>query len=573
MLIKTVYFFIILFTFQSHIQATETPSSSRFLFLVDKESIEEIADRFSTTPDTILGIRALIKNKNVFLERDKESSEELQSGDILSLIDSPPFKMVDLGSDVSLLEASEKLSIPSEILAKLNTFTLAKNHGKQRKYVIQEVESLWSINRKKYEWGWQSLGSLFAPIYIVSLFLLGFGIVIALRKILGGNQTVVQKESTEKKEIPYVIIEVLNGNHKGKRVKMEQTDFTIGRDAGSNHGLTLEGESRVSGKHARIHLKPDGWVLNDLQSKGGTLINKRDISKDTKLSHGLIVELGFEGIRLKLEPFTPEVAKAYGAKSTTEIKRIAKEVNAGELSQKTKIFSFVVLMICLTISGFGYKTLVLENRISLVEENVVRHEKTLASMKMEIGAMDSRILSLEKSRTETESRLRNFTEKILEVSKKTEQNSREIKTLQDRLDKLPTKLQSFQTRSVEFSSAVKDLNTSVVQKKPEDEIQKKSDIVKEKFESLKTVAGELQIDVEEIEKSTTRIGVEPEKELESGVKIVDLLRGVKKSMRGVNPILKASFDILHSLVDNRIVLTLAPIIKEAGVLGIFGFLL
>ena len=103
MLIKTVYFFIILFTFQSHIQATETPSSSRFLFLVDKESIEEIADRFSTTPDTILGIRALIKNKNVFLERDKESSEELQSGDILSLIDSPPFKMVDLGSDVSLL--------------------------------------------------------------------------------------------------------------------------------------------------------------------------------------------------------------------------------------------------------------------------------------------------------------------------------------------------------------------------------------------------------------------------------------------------------------------------------------
>lgn len=540
---------------------------------MDKESTEEIADQFSTTPDTILGIRALIKNKNVFLERDKESSEELQSGDILSLNDSPPFKMVDLGSDVSLLEASEKLSIPSEILAKLNTFTLAKNHGKQRRYVIQEVESLWSINRKKYEWGWQSLGSLFAPIYIVSLFLLGFGIVIVLRKILGGNQTVIQKESTEKKEIPYVIIEVLNGNHKGKRVKIEQTDFTIGRDGASNHALTLEGESRVSGKHARIHLKPDGWVLNDLQSKGGTLINKRDISKDTKLSHGLIVELGFEGIRLKLEPFTPEVAKAYGAKSTTEIKRIAKDVNAGELSQKTKIFSFVVFMICLIISGFGYKTLVLENRISLVEENVVRHEKTLASMKMEIGAMDSRILSLEKSRTETESRLRNFGEKILEVSKKTEQNSREIKTLQDRMDKLPTKLQSFQTRSVEFSSAVKDLNTSVIQKKPEDEIQKKSDIVKEKFESLKTVAGELQIDVEEIEKSTTRIEVEPEKELESGVKIVDLLRGVKKSMRGVNPILKASFDILHSLVDNRIVLTLAPIIKEAGVLGIFGFLL
>ena len=573
MLIKTVYFLIILFLFQTHLHSTETTSPSRFLFRVDKESIEEIADRFSTTPETILGIRALIKNKNVFLEREKESSEELQSGDILSLLDSPPFKMVDLGSDVSPSQASEKLSIPFDILAKLNTFTLAKNHGKQRKYVIQEVESLWSINRKKYEWGWQSLGSLFAPIYIVSLFLFGFGMVIALRKFLGSSWPIVKEEPSEKKEKSFVIIEVLNGNHKGKRIKIEQTDFTIGRDAGSNHALTLEGESRVSGKHARIHLKPDGWVINDLQSKGGTLLNKRDISKDTKISHGLIVELGFEGIRLKLEPFTPEVAKAYGAKSTTEIKRIAKEVSAGELSKKTKIFSFVLLIICLTIAGFGYKNYVLENRISLVEENVLRHEKGLATMKMDLDAMDSRILSLEKSRTETESRLRNFSEKILEVSKKTEQNSREIKSLQDRVEKLPSKIQSFQTRSVEFLSVVKELNTSVLQKKSEDEIQQKSDIVKEKFESLKMVAGELQIDVEEVEKSTTRIEVEPEKELESGVKIVDLLRGVKKSMRGVNPILKASFDILHSLVDNRIVLTLAPIIKEAGVLGIFGFLL
>jgi hypothetical protein len=44
-------------------------------------------------------------------------------------------------------------------------------------------------------------------------------------------------------------------------------------------------------------------------------------------------------------------------------------------------------------------------------------------------------------------------------------------------------------------------------------------------------------------------------------------------MRGVNPILKATFDILHSLVDNKIVLTLAPIVKDIGVLGVFGFLI
>ena len=161
MLSKTVYFFIILFLFQTHLQANETPTSSRFLFLVDKESIEEIADRFSTTPDTILGIRALIKNKNVFLEREGDTSVDLQSGDILSLNDSPPFKIVDLGSDVSLSEASEKLSIPSDILAKLNTFTLAKNHGKQRKYVVQEVESLWSINRKKVRMGMAVFGFSF----------------------------------------------------------------------------------------------------------------------------------------------------------------------------------------------------------------------------------------------------------------------------------------------------------------------------------------------------------------------------------------------------------------------------
>ena len=571
MLSKIFTFSLYVLLLHSSISASEI--YSRFLFRVEKESFEEIADRFSTSPATLRGIMAIMKNKNSFVESENNSSEELRSGDILSLPDLPPYKVVDLGKTVSLKEASEKLSVPIEDLLRVNTFTLAKNGNNQSRYVIPEVESFWSINRKKYEWGLQYLGGFFVPIYSASLFLLGFGIVLSIRTILGSTKNVTQGQTQEKKEISYIIIEVLNGKFKGKRIKIEKTDFTIGRESDYNHELTLEGENKVSGKHARIHLKSDGWVINDLESKGGTLLNKRDISRDTKITHGMVIELGFGGVLVKLEPFTPEIAKAYGNRSTTEIKRIAREANAGEFSKKTKLFSFVILLICLILAGFGYKTFVLENRISLVEENIIRHEKSMKGLKSEIDAMNSRVNSLENSRKETESQLQLLLNKIQEVSRKTDQNSREIKSLQDRIDKLPAKLTSFQKRSVEFSKSVSDLNSLVIQKKSEDEIQNKSDDVKEKFDSLKEVAGELQIDVDELEKSSTRIEVEAEKEIESGVKIVDLLRGFKKSMRGVNPILKATFDTLHSLVDNKIVLTLAPIIKEVGVLGVFGFLI
>ncbi len=571
MLLKFLTFLLYVLFLHSSISASEI--YSRFLFRVDKESFEEIADRFSTSPSTLRGIMAIMKNGNSFVESENNSTEELKSGDILSLPDLPPYKIVDLGKSVSLREASEKLSVPMEDLLRVNTFTLAKNGNNQSRYVIPEVESIWSINRKKYEWGMQFLGGFFVPFYSGSLFLLGFGIVISIRKILGSSKNVTHEHIQEKKEISYIIIEVLNGKFKGKRIKTEKTDFTIGRESEYNHELTLEGENKVSGKHARIHLKSDGWVINDLESKGGTLLNKRDVSRDTKITHGMIIELGFGGVLVKLEPFTPEIAKAYGNRSTTEIKRIAREANAGEFSKKTKLFSFVILFICIILAGFGYKTFVLENRISLVEENIIRHEKSMVGLKSEIDAMNSRVISLEDSRKETESQLRTLLTKIQEVSRKTDQNSSEIKSLQDRVEKLPSKLTSFQKRSVEFSQSVTDLHLSVVQKKPEDEVQNKSDIVKEKFDSLKDVAGDLQIDIDELEKSSTRIEVEAEKEIESGVKIVDLLRGVKKSMRGINPILKAPFDILHSLVDNKIVLTLAPIIKEVGVLGVFGFLI
>ena len=560
--------FFVCTTFSSLVGREVVPT--RFLFQVDNETIEELADRFSTTPDTILGNRAILLEGNF---SDKITLDDpLKKGELLSFPDSPPYRVVHLQEKITVIQASEKLSYPEAELRKLNTFTLAKNLGTQSHFVIPEYESFWIFQKKKYEWGLQSLGFFFIPLYIGLLFFLGFGIVFVLRFLFKDSVNVVQKESS-KKESPYIILEVLNGTHKGKRIKIEKTDFTIGRESEHNHALTLEGENKVSGKHARIHLKPDGWVINDLQSKGGTLLNKRDISKDTRIFHGMTVELGFGGVQIRLEPFTPEVAKAYGAKSTTEIKQIAREANAKEISLRTRIFSIITLIICITLAAFGYKTQVLEKRISLVEEKILRHEKKMTELKTELEAVNSRISSLELSRRETETRLQNLFEKIKEVSRKTDENSLEIKTLKDRMDKLPSKLQIFHNKSAEFSKVVRELNTSVLQKDSEDTIQKKSDLVKEKLESLKQIAGELQIDIEEVEKSATRVELEPEKEKESGVKIVDLLRSVKKSMRGVNPVLKASFDILHSLLDNEIVLTLAPILKETGLMGVFGFLI
>ena len=82
-------------------------TTARFLYRVDTESVEELADRFSTTPDSISGCRTILLQGN-FPENDLRV--DLKKGELLSFPDSPPFKVVDLGEKTQIQKASEKLT-------------------------------------------------------------------------------------------------------------------------------------------------------------------------------------------------------------------------------------------------------------------------------------------------------------------------------------------------------------------------------------------------------------------------------------------------------------------------------
>jgi sigma-B regulation protein RsbU (phosphoserine phosphatase) len=79
-----------------------------------------------------------------------------------------------------------------------------------------------------------------------------------------------------------------------RTVTIDTLPFTIGRQADSNLYLT---NSQISRKHAIIHEDAEGFFLQDLGSRHGTLVN--DLRSDTaRLHSGDRIELGASGVTL-----------------------------------------------------------------------------------------------------------------------------------------------------------------------------------------------------------------------------------------------------------------------------------
>lgn len=91
--------------------------------------------------------------------------------------------------------------------------------------------------------------------------------------------------------MPYV--EVLNGPEVGEKVVLSQDVFFIGRDANNHLVLT---DRTVSRKHAVINLTEGKYVLSDLKSLKGLLINGVKKEEGT-LEHGDEVAIG--AVRLR----------------------------------------------------------------------------------------------------------------------------------------------------------------------------------------------------------------------------------------------------------------------------------
>lgn len=72
-------------------------------------------------------------------------------------------------------------------------------------------------------------------------------------------------------------------------------DITIGR--GTNNSIQIK-DSFVSHEHARLSRRGDKFLVEDLQSKNGTLVDGKPVKRVVSLSEGALLQIG--GVTFKL---------------------------------------------------------------------------------------------------------------------------------------------------------------------------------------------------------------------------------------------------------------------------------
>lgn len=87
---------------------------------------------------------------------------------------------------------------------------------------------------------------------------------------------------------------VLEGPDQGGETDVEVNPSLLGRSATAEIGLT---DPCISVRHAELTLTDDGWVIMDLGSTSGTLVNGVLIEGETKLEHGDVIAIGKTEIR------------------------------------------------------------------------------------------------------------------------------------------------------------------------------------------------------------------------------------------------------------------------------------
>ena len=116
------------------------------------------------------------------------------------------------------------------------------------------------------------------------------------------DKTVLQSDQSAKTEFqPYLI--VAEGPHQGLKIPLTDGDNVIGRLMGCE--VLLEDHS-VSRKHAVLSKLPEGWTVEDLGSKNGTLVNNQKIKEKVMIAHRDIIRVGIYSLRLITKPVSKE---------------------------------------------------------------------------------------------------------------------------------------------------------------------------------------------------------------------------------------------------------------------------
>lgn len=91
---------------------------------------------------------------------------------------------------------------------------------------------------------------------------------------------------------------VEDGSLAGREFSLESGSLTIGRDEGC--GVALVGDTRVSRRHAELRAEGGRFVVADLRSTNGTLVNGESVTS-VALRPGDVIKLGSDGPSLRVE--------------------------------------------------------------------------------------------------------------------------------------------------------------------------------------------------------------------------------------------------------------------------------
>jgi hypothetical protein len=106
------------------------------------------------------------------------------------------------------------------------------------------------------------------------------------------------------------ILVINAGPDQGTEIPLEKTEITIGRDIKNDIAIN---DPEVSRQHARLLLRTNTYVIEDLGSTNGTFINNQRLTSPTPLKPGELIFLG-ENICLAFQSSFGEATIAAGGK-------------------------------------------------------------------------------------------------------------------------------------------------------------------------------------------------------------------------------------------------------------------
>jgi tetratricopeptide (TPR) repeat protein len=89
-------------------------------------------------------------------------------------------------------------------------------------------------------------------------------------------------------------IVVIAGPSEGEEFALSEAEYTVGRS--SDNPICIQ-DTSVSRKHVTLRKAPSGWMVSDMGSGNGTIVNGEPIGEETLLANGDVITLGDTELR------------------------------------------------------------------------------------------------------------------------------------------------------------------------------------------------------------------------------------------------------------------------------------